>query len=648
MKNNSLVDYFAFILLKVFGPVFRALPVSFCYFLGRSLGYFLYHFDRRHRVIAYSNIKEALGNKLTPREISGITKSFYQSFGQSIIEVFLIPRIDKNYLKKYVEVSGVENIRNAFKKGKGVILLVVHECGWELSNVVAASLGFSFNVIVRDQGLPRLNGLLNKFRSEKGAKVIARGEELRQLIAVFKNNEAVAMTLDQGGASGELVNFFGRSASMSTGAIKLALKYDAQLLPVFFERVGGPYSKVIIKEPMEIIKGMDVKENLRSNLQRAIGIFENHIASYPKEYLWTYKVWKYSDLKRILLLSDGKTGHLRQVQAVKEIILKELEGRKVKAEVLSATVDFKNDSAKVAFILRSCFATKFNSQSYLRYLQECLKTDTYNKLIIYKPDIVVSCGSSAAGVNYIIAKSNLAKSIVIMRSRLFNANKFDLVIAPKHDNLRAERNILQINGALNLINDDYLKTQGELLKKNIPGYDPKFIYIGLLMGGDSKKFILNESMVKELVTGFKKAAEELDAGILMTTSRRTPKRIELLLKNELKDYGRSKLQIIANENNIPQAVGGILSLSSLIITSPESISMISEAASSGKPVLVFDIPGLSNKHKRFLKNLSQGGYIYLTKTNEVAENLKRLLSQSSKPNKLNDSLLVREALRGIL
>ena len=648
MKKNSLVDYFAFILLKIFGPLFRALPVNFCYFLGRSLGYCLYHFDRRHRAIAFSNIKEALGNKFTPAEISDITKSFYQSFGQSIIEVFLIPRIDKEYLKKYVEVTGVENIRNAFKKGKGVILLVVHECGWELSNIVAASLGFSFNVIVRDQGLPMLNGLLNKFRREKGAKVIARGEELRQLIAVFKNNEAVAMTLDQGGAAGELVKFFGRSASMSTGAIKLALKYDAELLPVFFERVGGPYSRVIIEEPMKIEKGADAKENLRSNLQMAIGVFEKHIASHPKEYLWTYKIWKYSDLKRILLLSDGKTGHLRQLQAVKEIILKELEERKINAEVLSETVDFKNKTAKAAFALRSCFATKFNCQSYLRYLQKYLKTEVYNKLILYKPDIVVSCGSSAVGANYIIARSNLAKSIVIMRPGLLSAKKFDLVIAPKHDNLKAGKNLLQINGALNLINDDYLKTHGEMLKDNIPDHGFKALYIGLLMGGDTKKFTLIEKMVNEVVLELKKAADELDAGILMTTSRRTPEKIEKLLKNEFKNYKRAKLQIIANENNLPQAVGGILSLSRIIIISPESISMISEAASSGKAVLVFDMPGLSKRHKIFLKNLSGGGYIHLTKTNELAKNLKILLSQTGNANKLNDGLLVREALKGIL
>ncbi|MGA2774503.1 MAG: ELM1/GtrOC1 family putative glycosyltransferase [Candidatus Omnitrophota bacterium] len=648
MKKNSSADYSAFILLKVLGPLFRSLPVGFCYFFGKALGFFIYHLDRRHREIAYANIKEALGLKFKPNEISGITKSFYQSFGQSIIELFLIPRIDKKYLKKYVDLVGEKNIHNALKKGRGVILLVVHECGWELSNIVAASLGVPFNVIVRDQGLPRLNGLLNDFRRQKGAKVISRGGELRQLVSALKNNESVAMTLDQGGSSGELVKFFGRNASISSGAIRLALKYGTEVLPVFFERTRGAYARIIINASLKIEKSGNPEEDLHNNLQKAINIFEGHIAAHPKEYLWTYKIWKYSDLKRVLLLSDGLPGHLRQVQAAAEIIKELLKEKGAQTELRSEVLAFRNKAAKTASLLSSCFASKFSCQGCSLCLKKLLKKGSYDSLSLYKPDIVISCSSSVSGINYIIAKINMAKSIVIMRPSLLNLNKFDLIIAPKHDNLGRKKNVLEINGALNLINEGYLKTQGNLLKEYIPGYNPKAIYIGVLIGGDSKKFKLIEGMMRELILELKKAADEFDTGILLTTSRRTPEKIETLLKDEFKDYPRAKLLVIANENNIPQTVGGILSLSSVIVTSPESISMVSEAASSGKPTIVFNMPRLSKKHKTFLQNLSQDRFICLIKINEVAGNIKTLLTPGNKLNKLDDAILVKEALRKIL
>jgi len=130
-------------------------------FLGRRLGGLLYYFDRKHKAIAYANIKTALGAKLSPQELSSLVKEFYRSFGQNLIEIFLIPLVDKAYINKYITLEGKEHIFEGFKKGKGVILLSVHAGSWEFSNVICANLGFAFNLFVRGQRYPRLNRLLN-------------------------------------------------------------------------------------------------------------------------------------------------------------------------------------------------------------------------------------------------------------------------------------------------------------------------------------------------------------------------------------------------------------------------------------------------------------------------------------------------------
>ena len=102
MKNYFLADYLGCILFKALGPVLRVLPIELSFFLGRRLGDCFYYFDLKHRARAYANIKFALGSSLSPAELSRLTKSFYQSFGQSIIEVFLIPLVDRNYMAKII------------------------------------------------------------------------------------------------------------------------------------------------------------------------------------------------------------------------------------------------------------------------------------------------------------------------------------------------------------------------------------------------------------------------------------------------------------------------------------------------------------------------------------------------------------------
>ena len=102
--------------------------------------------------------------------------------------------------------------------------------------------------------------------------------------------------------------------------------------------------------------------------------------------------------------------------------------------------------------------------------------------------------------------------------------------------------------------------------------------------------------------------------------------------------------VIANEKNIPSAVGGILGLSSVAVVSPESISMISEAANSGKYVVVFQQPGLGRRHRLFLENLEAKKIIYLCAVDKLAGEITRLLREKPAVRKTEDNAAVRAAI----
>lgn len=609
MKDSSK-DYLACILFRAFSFALRMLPVQLVFFLGRRLGDAVYYLDSKHRRRVRANIRKALSGKLDPHQIKKISREFYRDLGQSIMEVFLIPIIDKEYLRKYVILEGLENIYNGLKRGKGVILMVVHEGSWELSNIVSSLQGYPFNVIVADQGMPRLNSILNGYRRQKGAKTIEREFQLQDVIRVLKNNEAVAMTIDQGGSGGAHVKFFGKDASMATGAVKLALKYDSALLPVFFSRIKGPKSKIIINPALQIKRSGDAVADLQVNIQEAIRTFEDFIAREPKEYFWIYKIWKYGLERDILIVWDGRAGHLRQAQAAAKLLSEALMARNIKTVIHEAEMKPGTDA----------------------------KAD----LLQFAPDFIISCGSSTAKINHFLSRENQAKSIVIMKPGLMNPDKFDLVVMPRHDNPPERKNIVVTDGALNLMSKDYLNEQaGKLGLK--PGN-----YIGLLVGGDSKRFILNRDTVRKVAEQLKKAARETGAGILISTSRRTSAEIERLIKDEFENEPACKLMVIANEKNIPEAVGGILGLSSAVVISPESISMVSEAASSGKHVVVFKEKGLSRKHTAFLEYFSRSKYINLTDVEELTDKLVQINSARSESRVLQDGLSVKKAMAQII
>jgi len=610
------------------------------------MGELLYSFDLKHRAIVYANLKTALGANLAPRQLKTLTRQFYRSFGENFIEIFLLPRMDKKYIDRYLQFVGREYISEGLKKRKGVIFLGVHEGSWELSSVISAYLGLDFSFFFRQQRFPRLDSLLNSYRSQGGARIIQKQGQLRQLIEVIKNNQTIGMSIDQGGKAGVAVKFFSQSASMSSGAVRLALKYGITLVPIFYTRIKGPRIKIILHPPFEIKKSQDFQKDIVDNLRRLLPIFEKQILEYPHEYLWSYKIWKHTREKNILILNDSKTGHLRQSQALAKIAQGCFREKGLTADIRVVGVNFKSKLGSLALTLSSCLSGKYHCQGCLWCLRKFIKEDSYGDLISNKADLVISCGSRLAPVNYIITRENLAKSLVIMRPSLLSTRKFDLVVMARHDHPAKRKNIVQTEGALNLVDDDYLKSQLVDFKPQVKIENG--LVIGVLFGGDTKNFLFSVDLAKTVAKQIKQAAELLDANLLITTSRRTAPEVEGLFKDEFRDYPGCKALIIANEKNIPQAVGGILASSDILVVSPESISMISEAVNSKKYVVVFNSAKLDLKHREFLNNFAQNKYLYLADP----ENLSKMIQNTwlTKPGiKVSlDLPVVKDALRKVL
>ena len=67
-------------------------------------------------------------------------------------------------------------------------------------------------------GFSSVKSLVNNMLEEKRTLFVAF---VSMIVAALLNNEIVTLVLDQGGKEGLPVTFFGKTASMSTGAIRL-------------------------------------------------------------------------------------------------------------------------------------------------------------------------------------------------------------------------------------------------------------------------------------------------------------------------------------------------------------------------------------------------------------------------------------------
>ncbi len=647
-----MIDYIASILARGLNIILHVVPIRANLWLGRSIGKIVFAFNKKRRLIAYANLKAAFAKEKSPEELRAITKDVYVNLVQTFAEIASLTKVNKNYVNRYVEVINMERIENAAKSGRGTMLLTAHFGDWELSSLVSALKGFPITVLAREQKMKHLNELLNRLRESKGCKVVRKGMSTKNILRELYRKNMVGILSDQNaGKQGVFVNFFGRPTSAHIGPFEIAKHTDSLVLPNFIVRTDGPFHKLYLEEYIDV-RHLEGRKGLIDGLQRYMLLLEKYIRKYPAQWLWLHKRWKSTPKRTVLVLNDGKAGHLNQSLAVARQIQRARATQNYGPEdtdIVVVDVKYKSKYFRSLLTFASVFAS-WRCHGRMTFMKMCLEGDSYEKLMKTYAEFIVSCGSSLAPANIFMSKENNAKSVVVMNPAIpFSLGKFNFVIAPKHDNIKKRKNVITTTLAPNLVDAESLRLSAEMLKSRIIIEKEKMI--GLLIGGDNPEFELSDGLLKRSLADILKICESNDAQLLVTTSRRTNNRQESIIKAALQNNPRCRLLVIANENNPEGTLAGILALSNVAVVSGESISMVSEAVSSGNKTVVFSLDKKKSgmtKHERALDSLARDGYISIARAGEIISLVGRALKDSSVSKKVDDTEKIYEAMRALI
>ncbi len=658
MKVNSFTGSLVYWIVKFLGVLIRALPVSFAHALGRRIGNIGYYLDIKHKSLAYANLKIAFAKTKKPSEIKRIVKELFRHFGMNVVDFLRLPLIRKQGVENFITLKGREHVEQGLKKGKGVILLAMHFGSWEISSLMGDLLDHPYRVIVNPQKrFNRLDQLLNSYRGCGGSTIITRGSGTREVIESLRRNEVIGMVVDQGGKRGSLIKFFGREASMSVGAIRLGMKMGTPVCFSIIIRKPDGKHELIIHPPLELRNTGETESDLQYNLEPVMQMMEHYIRLYPYGYIWFYKIWKYSKETAAVIIHDGKTGHIRQSQAVALQLEKALLERGIHCATEVIEIHFKNRLAKCILAFLSLISNANFLQGRMRYFKWFLNKESFRKISSIKADYVISCGSAAAYVNYILSSDCRAKAISVLTPGILPMRKFRLIILPQHDRhmvLKRKADVLITRVAINLVSEDYLKSQTHSLLKKCSQLKTEEKYIGVFIGGKSKRNYLTLEQTAITIEQLRQAATRYHVKILCTTSRRTPPLIASLMEKEFRHDSLCALLICANKENIPEAVGGILGLSDIVVVSGDSISMISESVSAGKKTIVLlpeerkTVFPVRNKHKEFIDRLFYQNHVWKTEEKHLLSSISEIMEGHLKVKGIRDDEKLLQAMKRVI
>jgi KDO2-lipid IV(A) lauroyltransferase len=291
----SLFAYFTYLLLKGFSFFINLLPEAISLWIGRQMGRLLYVLDSEHRRVAFQNLHQAFGNEKSEKERRAIAQRTFQNLGMMATEFFRIPKMKVNDYKRKVTVEGLEEALKILDRKKGGLLLVGHFGNWELMGFMSKVIGNPILVIAKPvKQNPWVDGWITGIRKKAGLEIIPPVNASRKVIKALSQNRVVGILIDQRArrSEGVWVDFFERKAPTTPGLAVLALKTGTPVVPVFMIRDGFKKHRLLIKEPLQLVKTGDIKKDVETNTQLFNQTLEAMIRQYPDQWFWVHKRWE--------------------------------------------------------------------------------------------------------------------------------------------------------------------------------------------------------------------------------------------------------------------------------------------------------------------------------------------------------------------
>jgi len=244
------------------------------------------------------------------------------------------------------------------------------------------------------------------------------------------------------------------------------------------------------------------------------------------------------------------------------------------------------------------------------------------------PDLVIAAGRLTAEPVFAIRKAaGGATYCVQIQDPVHRRSQMDLIAAPAHDSLSGP-NILETTGALNQVTPERCAAEAEKFRAML-SHLPRPL-VAVLIGGTSDQYRMTGENIEALVSNLKSVCTD-GAGLAVTVSRRTGAENEETIRSGLADL---PAWIWDGTGDNPYL--GFLGLADTIVVTEDSVSMVSEACSTGKPVFLASLDGGSEKFVRFHALLRDKGmtrpftgkqetwsYTPLADTTNVAQQIER-------------------------
>lgn len=262
------------------------LPLPTKMWLGKKLGLMMYRMGGNRLSITQTNIRACFPELTAEQQDDLIRKSFIENMRGLVVTTTAWWR-DLTPALSSMEVHGLEHIKEAEARGKGVLMVGGHFSILDMAGPLVHDIIDGFNYMYRPHNNPLFDAVIERCRARYRKRKFTKFE-LKDMITYIKEGNTVWYGYDQdfGRRRSVFAPFFGIQTATLKAPMSIARDTGATVIMVSqFSEGNGKYS-IHFSPILENFPGEDDDATAAARLNKQL---ESFIRIHPEQYLWMHR-----------------------------------------------------------------------------------------------------------------------------------------------------------------------------------------------------------------------------------------------------------------------------------------------------------------------------------------------------------------------
>lgn len=281
--------------LKAAYIVLGRLSLRTLYGIAHLVGDGAYFSRPKMRRAVIANMRRVMGPDAPERDVRRASREVFRNVTRYYADLLHLPHLDtERFMREQLVLEGVEYLREARDSGRGAVVVSAHYGNPEMAAQGLAAAGFRIFSLTEPLRPEELSEFMHFLRSQHGHefRTLTFGA-VKEAVRRLRAGQIVALLLDRDvTGSGVPMQLFGAEARIPLGAVELALRTGADLIPAWAWRIDGYRFHARVGPPLELVRTGDIQHDTRINAARLLAEFEVQLRVDPGQWAVLESIWR--------------------------------------------------------------------------------------------------------------------------------------------------------------------------------------------------------------------------------------------------------------------------------------------------------------------------------------------------------------------